>query len=57
MGGIDPQDKSKWPDYFAWIKNNLEKFHAVFSDRVKALDVSDYRASENSDGEANFDEA
>lgn len=30
-------DRDKWPDYHTWLMENLERFHAIFSKRVKLL--------------------
>ena len=33
----DPTKKESWPAYFSWLKENVEKFHTVFSKRIKRL--------------------
>lgn len=33
----DIADQSKWPEYHAWLRGKLERFHRVFSLRVRAL--------------------
>jgi len=39
---IDPMDQASWPSQHAWLAARLEALHAVFSSRVKLLDVSEY---------------
>jgi hypothetical protein len=34
----DPSDKSDWPRQHAWLRDRMERFHAVFRPRVKQLD-------------------
>ena len=36
----DFQDNSQWPQQHEWLRENLEKFHRVFSPRVKQLHLS-----------------
>lgn len=38
----DIMDKSKWPDYLAWMVYMTSRFHEVFSKRVKALDLTEH---------------
>ncbi len=33
----DPTKRENWPAYFSWLKENVEKFHKVFSKRIKRL--------------------
>jgi len=33
----DPTKKESWPAYFIWLRENLEKFHKVFSKKIKRL--------------------
>ena len=43
----DPYDRSKWPEYFDWIANTLNRFDATFRQRVRALpDFSDESLSD-----------
>lgn len=36
----DFQDRSQWPQQQQWLRENLERFHRVFSPRVRQLDLS-----------------
>jgi len=42
----DPTDESAWPTYQEWLLGKLEKFHEVFSGRIKKLDAGDYTPEE-----------
>jgi hypothetical protein len=35
--GVDPADRSAWPDQHRWLQENLEAFYRVFAPRIKAL--------------------
>jgi hypothetical protein len=35
--GVDPGDRSAWPDQHRWFQENLEALHRVFAPRIKAL--------------------
>lgn len=37
---IDIVNRSEWPQYFEWLRENLERFHRVFSPRVKQLSLT-----------------
>ena len=39
-------EKTKWPELFSWIIENLEKFDQVFRGRIKTLDASNYHTEE-----------
>ena len=43
---VDPQDESDWHRQFSWFVMTLNKFNAVFRDRVKVLDLSNYVPNE-----------
>lgn len=49
---IDPENRKEWPNYFAWLKNGLEKFHQALSWRVKELDADEFGSQEDGDGES-----
>jgi Domain of unknown function (DUF4268) len=34
----DPSDRHDWPRQHAWLRDQLERFHAVFRPRVRQLD-------------------
>ncbi len=38
---VDVTDKTKWPEYYIWLKDHLEKMHTVLSPIAKQLDMSD----------------
>lgn len=38
---VDVNDKTKWPQYYEWLKEHLEKMHTVLSPIAKQLDTSD----------------
>jgi len=42
----DLKDRSRWPEYFEWLREKLEMLNKVFSPRVKAIDVDDQQAAE-----------
>lgn len=33
----------RWPNYYHWLCNCLERFHEVFADRIKHLNATDYQ--------------
>ncbi|MDX8525132.1 DUF4268 domain-containing protein [Mesorhizobium sp. MSK_1335] len=39
---IDPFDEARWPEYLDWMIHTLERFHAVFVARVRALDADQF---------------
>lgn len=43
----NPKQKSRWPQQHEWLLQKLEKFHEVFSQRIKNLDAGDW-GEENS---------
>ena len=43
----DLEDRQDWNRQHQWLCEQLEKFHRVFSPRVKTLDASDYRPEED----------
>ncbi|UCF04382.1 MAG: DUF4268 domain-containing protein [bacterium] len=38
-GDGDIRDRMAWNGYFSWLMENAEKFHKVFSKRVKRLSL------------------
>lgn len=38
----DPTNRTDWSKQHEWLADTLERFHRVFSTRVKTLDVADY---------------
>lgn len=46
LSDLDLEDRDTWPKIFEWLTDTLEKYHAVFSDRVRDLDAGDYEAEE-----------
>lgn len=40
--GCDPSDRSSWPEQHAWLFDNLQRFHRVFSPRVRELDAESF---------------
>lgn len=48
----DPTEKADWASQHVWLAETLAKFHAAFSERVKALDASELEeVSVEMDGE------
>jgi len=45
----DPADRARWGAQHAWLLEHLEKFHAVFSHRIKALDADEYSPPSQTD--------
>ncbi len=37
--------RNRWPEYFAWLQEKLEKLHCAFSKRIKAIDTDEYEAN------------
>jgi hypothetical protein len=37
--GVDPNDRTGWPEQHAWLQEKLEAFHRVFGPRIKELDA------------------
>lgn len=46
LDGTNPVDQSDWPRQHAWLCEKLEKLRAVFRERVKELDASDWPENE-----------
>lgn len=44
--GTDPLDKAKWPEYFAWMRDRLEKLDKVLRPRIRGLNAGDWSANE-----------
>ena len=40
LNDLDPEDESDWPRQHEWLAKRLNDFHRVFSQRVRALDLS-----------------
>lgn len=38
--GVDPADRTDWPNQYEWLRENLELFHRVLQPRVRALQSS-----------------
>lgn len=39
---FDPSKRGNWPSQHQQFRETIERFHAVFSPRVKLLDAADY---------------
>jgi len=50
----DPNDRERWPEQHAWLTEKLERFDAVFRQRVKQLDASTLGPTADSRGKADF---
>jgi|APSaa5957512622_1039677.scaffolds.fasta_scaffold30300_3 hypothetical protein len=37
----DPNDQARWPDYYTWLRERLEKFHSVLQPIVGSLNADD----------------
>lgn len=37
--GVDPKDERRWPEYFAWYWEQLQKLQRCFGPRIRALDL------------------
>ena len=42
LTGAAISDRDRWPTYYRWLCETLERFYEVFSDRVKFLDATAY---------------
>jgi hypothetical protein len=42
----DPADRTKWAEQHQWLYDNLQRFHQIFSSRIKDLDVDDWDSEE-----------
>jgi hypothetical protein len=40
---VDLGDLDRWPEYYHWLSDHLERFHEVFAERVKHLNATDYQ--------------
>lgn len=40
--GVDPSDRSRWPEYHQWMISNLERFNTVFRERVRNLNADGF---------------
>ncbi len=36
---IDPMDMTRWPEYFGWYWEKMQKLRSVFKDRIRSLDI------------------
>lgn len=50
-------DRDSWPELFAWLKDNAEKFKTVFSARVKGMPLPATGAAQGTAGAAEVAEA
>ena len=41
----DPFDKKAWPEYYAWMKEKLEKTDKVFRPRIRELDADAWKSA------------
>jgi hypothetical protein len=48
---FDLKNKKEWPKQHQWMLETLEKFRAVFSSRIKTMDVGDWQPDEIEEGE------
>jgi Domain of unknown function (DUF4268) len=58
--GPQPADfsqRSKWPEYYAWLKDTLERFAAVFGPRIKNLRADDWIDDIGGDTQAEISQA
>ncbi len=46
LDDVDPFDESDWPRQHEWLADRLIAMHRVFSDRVRDLDVADWRSDD-----------
>ena len=44
--GIDPTIRDEWTKQHTWLMETLDRFYRVFTQRVKALDASEYDVDE-----------
>ncbi|MBF0383455.1 MAG: DUF4268 domain-containing protein [Magnetococcales bacterium] len=42
----DPTNQNAWPEYQAWMKDNLEKLNSIFRPLVSDLDASDWNPND-----------
>ncbi|MDD4735730.1 MAG: DUF4268 domain-containing protein [Kiritimatiellae bacterium] len=40
---LDPNKKETWPEQHQWLLGNLEKFRAVFGQKIKTMDVGNWQ--------------
>ncbi len=45
----DISNEKQWGEYYSWLHEHLEKFHAAFHKRVQALDPSDLEVEDEQD--------
>lgn len=45
LSDLDPEDQTDWPRQHQWLAQRLNDLHRVFSQRVKALNASDWRGA------------
>ena len=58
--GPQPADfdqRSKWPEYYEWLKDMLERFAAVFGPRIKNLRAEDWSDDKGGDTQAEMSQA
>lgn len=39
LRNADPGDNNRWPDYFAWYRDKMQRFRRCFAGKLKDLDV------------------
>lgn len=47
LNDVDPFDEADWPRQHEWLAEQLNTMHRVFSDRVRNLDLADWRDDED----------
>lgn len=48
---VDPMDRERWPEYFAWYWDKMQKLRKVFTDRVRSIDFDALKARRVSSGQ------
>ena len=43
MNKVNPEDKEHWPDQHSWLAKKLNDIHRVLSNRIRALDASEWQ--------------
>ncbi|PWE28424.1 DUF4268 domain-containing protein [Maritimibacter sp. 55A14] len=51
--GADPMDTERWPEYFRWYWEKMQKLRAAFSQRIRSLDIDQLREASASNDVGN----
>lgn len=52
---VDPMDRARWPEYFVWYWDKMQKLRGAFTDRVRTVDLDALKARQVSGSEGDLE--